>query len=277
MRRTAARTAATFLAALVIGGPLAGTAAAGTATIRCAVASPPPACALLDDLAATLAPVAPILGTDLASLVGTAQGFPSRSDSASGVPVAEVASVSNALLDELRSLPASVSGLLGAAALGDLTGTLDALVGALAAPSGGQTAAGTSNPTPANTAPSSSAPAAPRSSGTSSFGGSASTGGTSSSPSSAAVPDVPVGDPLLLAPLALPDFGFSQTLEPVDVGDLSPAPAADAAEVALADAVDAMAGGGRGAELAVVVVLSLLLIAGAGVAQLQAQRHTIPD
>lgn len=282
MRRTAAGTAATFFAALAIGGPLAGAGAAATPTLHCAVSSPPAACELLDDLAAQLAPVAPILGADLADLVGPAQGFAARSDSSSGVPTSEVTSVSAALLDELQALPAPIEGLLGAAVLGELTGTLEDLVGELSAPATEKEAAGTSKPTPAKTAPSSAPSTATRSGGTTSFGASASTGGSagtsstggsSSAPSSAAVPDVPVGDPLLLAPLALPDFGFSQTAEPVEVADLSPAPA----EVALADAVDAMTGGGPGAELAVVVVLSLLLVAGAGVAQLQAPRHTIPE
>src|SRR5688572_6199154 len=105
MRRTAAGTAVTLFAALAIGGPLAGAAAAGTATLRCAVSSPPAACALLDDLSAQLGPVAPILGADLASLVGDAQGYATRSDSSAGVPISEVTVGSSALLDALRSLP----------------------------------------------------------------------------------------------------------------------------------------------------------------------------
>ncbi len=274
MRRRTAATAALF-AALAIGGPLAGTAAAGPTTLRCAVAAPPAACAHLDDLAAGLAPVAPLLGSDLTALVAPAQGFAARSDQPAGVPTAEVVGVSAALRDQLGSLPPAVQGLVGATVLGDLTGTLDALIAELTAPgTPTQSASGTSKPTPAKTAPSTSAPAA-RSTDTSSFGSSASTSPASPAPSSDAVPDVPVGDPLTLAPLGLPDFGFDQTFEPAVEASIE-SPALERSE-ALKDAVDAMAGGGRGAELAVVVVLSLLLIAGAGVAHLQAQRHTIPD
>jgi hypothetical protein len=275
MRRTAAATAASLFAALAIGGPLAGTGAGASTTLSCAVASPPAACAHLDDLAAQLKPIAPILGTDLASLVTPAQGFAARSDAPGGVPTAEVVQVSSGLLDGLAALPDPVEALLGAVVLDELTGTLEALVHELSAPvTGEQQPAGASKPTPAKTAPAASSSAGPRSSDTSSFGGSASTSGSGGTTSSAAVPDVPVGDPLLLAPLALPDFGFSPTFEPVEVADL--APAVDEAEVALAEAADALSDQGSGAELAVVVVLSLLLIAGAGVAHLQAQRHTIP-
>ncbi len=281
MRRTAAATAATLFAALAIGGPFAGTGAAASATLHCAVASPPPACALLDDLAAQLAPVAPILGADLASLVTPAQGFAARSDSSSGVPTAEVLQVSTALRNQLGSLPGAIEALLGGTALGQLTGTLNALVGELTAPATGeQSTAGTSKPTPAKTAPATSSPAPRATSGSSSFGGSVSMGSTSSggaAPSSAAVPDVPVGDPLTLAPLALPDFGFTETFEPVEVAVSSPAPE-DPGEV-LAEAASALSGEGRKTELAVVAGLSILLLAGAGVAQLQAQsqRRVIPD
>ena len=89
--------------------------------------------------------------------------------------------------------------------------------------------------------------------------------------SSAAVPDVPVGDPLSLGPLALPDFGFDRSFEPA-----FSAPSAEAAEeAAFAEAIDELSGQSRTTELAVVAVLSLLLLAGAGVAQIQAKRHEI--
>jgi hypothetical protein len=274
MRRTTAATA-TFFAALAIGGPFTGTAAAGPATLHCAVASPPAACEHLDDLAGQLAPISGVLGPDLAELVTPAQGFAARSDQAAGVPIAEVVRVSTALNDRLGDLPRSVESLLGAALLGDLTGTLDALVADLTAPvSGSPSGAGTSEPTPAKTAPSTSSSSSARSSDTSSFGASGATGGgTGQAASGDAIPDVPVGDPLLLAPLAMPDFGFDQSFAPAVEASIDAA----AVESEMADAVEAMSGGARGAELAVVVVLSLLLIAGAGVAHLQAQRHTIPS
>jgi hypothetical protein len=274
MRRTTAATAAVF-AALAIGGPFVGAAAAGSATLHCAVASPPAACEHLEDLAHQLDPVAPIVGGELAELVTQAQGFAARSDQPAGVPIAEVVQVSTALSDQLGSLPSSIEALLGVARLGDLTGTLDALAAELMAPVfPSPSGAGTSAPTPAETAPSTSSSSAVRSSDTSSFGASAATSSSGGSASSDAVPEVPVGDPLLLAPLALPDFGFDQGFAPAVEASIDDA-AVDP-EV-LGDAVDAMSGDARGAELAVVVVLSLLLIAGAGVAHLQAQRHTIPS
>jgi hypothetical protein len=73
----------------------------------------------------------------------------------------------------------------------------------------------------------------------------------------------------------MPDFAFTEGATATESADLA-APL-DEAELALAEAADALPGDGRGAELGVVVVLSLLLIAGAGVAHLQAQRHTIPE
>jgi len=270
MRRTAAGFAVTLLAAVAIGGPLASGGHAATDTLRCATATPPSACALLDDLAAQVAPIATVLGAPLASLTGPAQELASRSDQPAGVPTAEVATISEALLGALGTLPGPVQVLVGQAKLTELTATLEALVDELTAPAGGQQAAETSQPTPATATTPAASSASPRTSDATSFGGVASTSGSSSSPSSAGVPDVPVGDPLTLAPLALPDFGFSQTMEPV-------AAPANEAELALAEAVDALPDQGRGAELAVVVVLSLLLIGAAGIAQLQQDRHTIPD
>ena len=60
--------------------------------------------------------------------------------------------------------------------------------------------------------------------------------------------------------------------------DVAVAPTPAAAEAAAYDEMmDALPDQGHGPELAVVVVLSLLLLAGAGVAQVQANRHQIPD
>ena len=281
MRRTAAGIATILLAAVAISGPLASVGQAGPATLQCGTGTPPAACGLLDQLAAQLTPVAPLLGAPLADLTASAQGFAARSDQPAGVPVAEVVTVSEALKEQLSVLPAGVEVLLGQARLTDLTSTLTALVASLSAPAtGGEQAASTSEPTPAKTSTGSSAtPAAPRSTSSGSLGGSASTASSSTSPSSATVPDVPVGDPLTLAPLGMPDFGFDQTFQPVTeplVTDASLSPAA-AQEAALADAVAALPHHDRRTELGVVVVLSLLLIAGAGIAQLQQTRHVIPD
>jgi hypothetical protein len=167
-----------------------------------------------------------------------------------------------------------VQTLVGATRLGDVTDTLHALVDVLTAPSvDNQQSSGGSTATPAK-ASSSTSPLAPvggaRSSGTSSLGSSATTGGSTSSDE---VPDVPVGDPLTLAPLALPDFGFDAAFEPVVTTDAA-APASENVELAALADLD---GDSRAAELAVVAILSVLLLAGAGVAQVQANRHEILD
>jgi hypothetical protein len=274
MRRTAAATAASLLAALALGGPLASGGAAAPTSVQCATATPSSACALLDDLAAQLDLIAPLVG-DLAPLAVPAQGLAAESDQPGGVPTAEVVSASQGLLAQLATLPEPVESLVGAAGLSGLTATLQALVAELAAPIAGeqQSTSGSSSATPAARSTSSAPLAASgsRSGATGSSSGSTSAG---SAPSGAAVPDVPVGDPLTLGPLALPDFGFDQSFEP----RLSAVPTAELAqEASFNDAMEDLTGGdGHGAGLAVVTVLSLLLLAGAGVAQLQANRHQIP-
>jgi hypothetical protein len=278
MRRTAAALAVTLAASVALGGPLAMTSQAeSTPTLHCATAAPPPACALLDDLAAALEPASPILGPALAPLTVPAAGFAARSDQSAGVPVAEVLTTAQALLAALDALPAPVAGLLGPAGLDSLTTPLEGLVAELTAPvSGGQQSAGTSKATPAKT---SAAPAAPRS--TSARTSTTSTSGSSkpSAPaptSSAKVPDVPVGDPLILAPLAMPDFEVANPALPVPA---APAPAsAEVAQVAAEQAaLDALGDSAAGAELAVVVALSILLLVGAGLAKVHQDRHVIPE
>ena len=81
MRRTVAGIAVILLSAVALTGPLASAGQAGPATLQCATGTPPPACALLDKLAAQLKPVATILAP-LSDAVGTAQGLAARSDSA---------------------------------------------------------------------------------------------------------------------------------------------------------------------------------------------------
>jgi hypothetical protein len=274
MRRIAAGTAVTLLSMVTIAGPLATVGHAGSSSLRCAVPAPPAACSLLDDLAAQLAPIAPLVAPAAPS-VAAAQGLAARSDQSGGVPTAEVVQVSQALLGQLAALPASVETLVGATRLGAVTGTLQSLVGQLTAPAPQQSSGG-SAATPARSSGTSGlGTVSSGRSDTSSFGGSASTSASSSSssPSSASVPDVPAGDPLTLSPLALPDFGFDQSFEPAVV-----APAAASTEdVALAEAIDELSDESRAPELVVVAVLSLLLLGGAGVAQLQANRRQILD
>jgi hypothetical protein len=272
MRRTIAGTAV-LVTALTIGAPMASASPAAPATLHCA-GSAAVECELLDDLAAQLGPITPLLGT-LAPVAAEAQDLATRSDSAAGVPTAEVVAVSSSLLDGLDALPAPVQALVGATRLGDVADTLQALVATLTAPpaESQQSSAG-SGATPAQAT--SSSTAAP-------FGGAraadaGSSGATTTSSGGAtsgdAVPAVPVGDPLALAPLALPDFGFDQAFVPAPVEVAAPS-AEDAQLAALTEAIDR--DGGRTAELAVAAVMSLLLLAGAGIAQLQANRHQIPD
>jgi hypothetical protein len=270
-RRLIAGTAVSLLAVLAIGGPMASAGRAGPSTLQCGAASPPPACALLDQLATQLGPIAPLLGAVLAPVTGEAQGLAGLSDQPAGVPTAQVLGVAQTLSDQLGALPEPLRTLVGTAQLAQVTDTLDALIATLTAPVAPQESASGSTATPAKTAPASSA--APvggtRSSGATSFGGAPAAGGA---PSSATVPDVPVGDPLALAPLALPDFGFDPAFSPSEGIDLV-VPSVETTRAAVAEQL----GGndGPGAELAVVAALSILLLAGAGIAQLQANRNQI--
>jgi hypothetical protein len=273
MRRTIAGTAAVLLTSLVIWGPLASPGGAAPSTLQCAGSSAP-ACALLDQFSAQLGPIAPLLGS-AAPLTSQAQDLAARSDTAAGVPTAQVVDVSDALLAQLGALPAPVQTLVGATRLGDVTHTLQALVAALTAPvaptqqsssgSGGATPARTS--TPAAVAPFGGARAAEASAAPAP----AATGGATSSDK---VPAVPVGDPLTLAPLALPEFGFDPSFAPAVTVDTDTAQTAHEARLA---AVEDSLGGDSRAELVVVAGLSVVLLAAAGVAQLEAKRHQIPD
>jgi hypothetical protein len=272
MRRTIAGTAAVLLTSLVSWGPLASPGGAAPSTLQCAGSSAP-ACALLDELSAQLAPIAPLLGS-AAPVASQAQDLAARSDTAAGVPTAQVVDVSDALLAQLGALPAPVQTLVGATRLGDVTHTLQSLVAALTAPvSPTQQSSSGSGATPART--SSPAAVAPfggaRAAEASAAPAPAATGGATSSDK---VPAVPVGDPLTLAPLALPEFGFDPSFAPAVTADTDTAQTAHEAELA---AVADSLGGDNRAELVVVVGLSVVLLAAAGVAQLEAKRHQIPD
>ncbi|MFL6205380.1 MAG: hypothetical protein ACJ739_08500 [Acidimicrobiales bacterium] len=274
MRRTIAGTAAVLLTSLVIGGPLASPGGAASATLHCAGGSAPSECALLDDLAAQLGPIAPLLGSAAPSATPAAD-LAARSDSPAGVPTAEVVGVSTSLLAQLGGLPAPVQALVGAPGLRALTGTLQGLVDGLAAPvgTGGQQSSSSSGATAARTSrPSVAVPTGgARSMEASGAQAPAAPGGATSNDK---VPAVPVGDPLALAPLALPEFGFDPAFAPAPSVEVAPAAAAEEAKLA---AVTDELGGNRWAELAVVAALSILLLAAAGVAQLQANRHQIAD
>jgi hypothetical protein len=285
MRRPATALAATLLAVVVVAGPWASVGhAAGSGSVECSGAATSPACPLLDQLAAQLAPVQPVLavaGPVTAQLGPALSGLASRADQPGGVPTAEAAAQAQALLDQLSVLPAPVRDLLAVGQLDGLVATLEALVAALAAPvTGDQTASDAGSPTPAATGGSSTRAAGPASPATPSLGGSVSASGGSATPatSSPPIPDVPVGDSLTFAPLALPDFGFSPTvgLEPPGA---SQAVIDDVQQALNATAFDlAVAGDGSGA--GVVIVVSLLLLAGAWAAKVHQARqahHTIPD
>ncbi len=284
MRRSAAALAATVLATLAVAGPLAATSHSAPATIQCGAGATSPECVLLDDLAAQLQPLAPVLslaGPTLSQLLPGVIGLAGQSDTAAGVPTADVAAQVDALLTQLGVLPEPVRDLLAAAQLDGLTTTLEALLAEVTAPVVGTKPAQTSKPTPAKTAKPApaSGPATATGSGAPTLGGSLSAPDGSGSPTvSPSIPDVPMGDSLTLGPLALPDFGFSSTIG-ADEGDdeLAAAPTeADAVPLELEQAA-ALPGDGNGTQVGVVVVLSLLLCGGAFAAQVRENRHTIPD
>lgn len=276
MRRTAAALATLALAAGLLTGPLASSGSARSSVIQCAGAPAAPACALLDDLVAQLGPLQPVLdmaGPLMAELTPSLQGLAARADQPSGVPAAEVATQAQALLDQLDALPAPMRDLLAVAALDGLVTTLEDLVAELTAPlAGDQGGAETSPPTPAPR--STTAPTSATSSGAPTLGGSFAPSAPAAS-SSPALPAVPLGDPLSLAPLALPTFESERTF-----GRAPFEPAAPAAppEVRLdAAAAARLPDGSSGADIVVVIVLSVLLLGAAAIVQAHQNRRTIPD
>jgi hypothetical protein len=285
MRRSAAALAAAALTTLVLTGPMAATVQSAPApAITCGAGATSTECQLLDQLAAQLAPLQPVLvlaGPVMAQVVPGAAGLAALSDQAGGVPVAQVTTQVQALLSQLDALPAPVRDLLSAAKLDGLVTTLEALLAEVTAPVTGVEGEQGAKPTPAETG---GAPApAPRSTATSSgaptLGGSLSGSGSglgASTTDSPAIPDVPVGDSLTFAPLALPSFGFDpQFVAPEEAA--APTAADDAALSMEQAAADALPDGGPGTQVGVVVVLSLLLIGGAFAAQAHQNRHVIPE
>lgn len=283
MRRAAAALATALLTTLALAGPLAAPVRSAPApAITCGADATSPECVLLDQVAAQLAPLQPILalaGPVMAELAPGVAGLAALADQAGGVPRAEVAEQVEGLLDQLDVLPAPVRQLLSAAKLDGLTTTLEALLAEVTKPLVAPTTGEASGPaTPATTDRSAPpAPAAATASGPPTLGGSlGGPGGVGSTTSSSAIPDVPVGDSLTFAPLALPNFGFSDT---VGLEEEASAPVeAERAPVSLEEAAAAsLPDGGSGTQVGVVIVVSLLLIGGAFAAQAQQNRHTIPD
>ena len=101
--------------------------------------------------------------------------------------------------------------------------------------------------------------------------------GTTSSPP---IPDVPLGDSLTFAPLALPNFGFSPTVGVDAATGASPATqeaAVDATNRAIDAAMVKIPSNGTGTGIGIVAALSVLLLGAALAAQVREARHTIPD
>ncbi len=288
MRRTAAALSATLLATVLLAGPLAATGQAGpSTTVSCAGASTAPECVLLDRLAAQLAPLQPVLalaGPVLAQIAPAAQGLAVQADQPGGVPASAVSAQAEALLAQLSLIPQPVRNLLSAAQLGGLTDTLEALVAELAPAAAGQQSGATAGkPTPATTGGSRGAPSGSTTGDLPSLGGSlsgADSGATLGGASSPAIPDIPVGDSLTLAPLALPDFGFGQDFD-VDASVLASPEAieeaAAVAEQAIGASVVDVSGDGTTTGLGIVAGLTVLLLGAALAAHVREQRHVIPD
>jgi hypothetical protein len=286
MRRAAAALATAVLVAVVLTGPMASLGhAEPSPSITCPGAAASPECQLLDQLAAQLAPLQPVLalaGPVTAQLAPALQGLAGRADQPGGVPASLASNQAQALLDQLSVLPAPVRDLLSAPQLGGVLTTLEDLVAELAEPVvGGPSAADASTPTPAATGGSTSGPSGPSSSDMPPLGGSVSASagaGATPATSSSAMPDVPVGDSLTFAPLALPDFGFSPT---VGLESSAPSPElVDEVQHAVNAAAIDLANPSHGVNVGVVLAASLLLLGAAFATQAhQARqaRHTIPD
>lgn len=274
MRRplTAIATAAVTAALLV--GPLASTGRAADATVRCSGSTPSAACPALQQAAASLAPLQPVLalaGPKLSSLMNGFQAMAAQASQPGGVSSTALKGQTQGLLGGLASLPKSVRDLLSPAKLDGLTGSLQALLAQLAAPTTDQSAAdaGTPTPTPAAIAASGSSPWQPVSSP--SRPATADQSGAAGAAGGPAIPPVPVGDRLVLGPLALPDFGFSQT-----VGSESAGPVAVDSERRVS--VDrALSSGDSGSALALAALASLVLLATFGVARTRERAHVLTD
>ncbi|MGK2949322.1 MAG: hypothetical protein ACSLFP_12150, partial [Acidimicrobiales bacterium] len=100
-------------------------------------------------------------------------------------------------------------------------------------------------------------------------------GGTTSS-----IPDVPVGSTLYLGSLAVPEFDLAGSdavdLPAQQTGAVIADEVVEQAQLA-SDAVDEALPDGGGGALAAVAAMSVLLVAGAGAAQLRQRRHVIAD
>lgn len=251
--RTRIALAGALLGTAVVLGPFAGTGhGAAPTVVRCPSPESAEVCDLLDEAAALLGPLQTVLapaGADLGVV-----NLPTLAARPEGVAASVVLDQVTSVRDQLGDLPEPLRSTPGVVQLAEV---LDDLVGTLTAPADDQVApASPERPTPASPTP---GPAGP----TTSFGGTASSSGTTATPvDSPAIPDVPVGDSLTLAPLALPDFGFDQDFEiPAAATELAAAaPVVDEAELAFQAAADRLQEGSSGPEVLVTVAAVVLLL-----------------
>lgn len=266
--RTRIALAGALLGTAAVVGPLATAAhGAGPAAVRCPSSVRAEVCDLLDQAAAQIQPLQVVLapaGADLGIV-----SLPSLAARPEGVPTAVVLSRVTSVRDQIADLPAPLQSTPG---LVQLVDSLDALVGALTAPVGDEVApASPERPTPAAPTP------APASRSTA-YGGTETSAASPSAPvDSPAIPDVPVGDSLTLAPLSLPDFGFDQGFdEPAPaVASATPATGAGTAELAYQTAADRLQQGSTGPEV-LVTVAAVVLLLGAAVALDARKRAPVP-
>ena len=270
--RTRIALAGALLSTVAVVGPLAAAGhGAGPGVVRCADPAEAAVCELLDRAAEQLEPLQAVLapaGADLGLV-----GLPALAARPEGVPTPEVLVQATSLRSQISSLPEPVRGAPGVV---DLAQSLDDLIAALAAPAGPIVApASPSRPVPAPR-PAPDAPQAARPPST--FGGTAT---SSSTPSSApvdrpAIPDVPVGDSLTFAPLALPDFGFDQGFEAAP-SELTSGVVDATTELAVPAAADHLPKGSRGPEVLVTVAAVVLLLAAAVALDARKRPPVLPD
>ena len=258
------------LMSLALVGPLASRAeAAPVEVVRCPSASSAVVCELLDQAVASLAPLQTVVapaGADLGLV--SLPGLAARPE---GVPAEVVLAQTTSLREQLAALPAPVR---GTPALEELARTLDALAAALVEPVAGPVSP--ASPTHPTSAP---APSAPRSAPAagSSFGGAASSSEASAPVDRPAVPGVPTGDSLTLAPLALPDFGFDQGFTAAPDALDAPAPSVRPAELALPTAADQLPEGSSATEVVATIAAVVLLVVAAVAVDLRKRTRTIPS
>lgn len=262
MRRTAAAIATAVLTATTLTPALAGAQVTEEVLpqVSCGTLGPP-VCDVVDQVLVLLAPLRPVLevaGPALGDLGAAANQLTAILEAGPDLPPEEVAEAVGALLDQLDLLLEVLRGV--GVDVAPLQGALGQLQQLALAPLG---------PTAGPSEPAAPAPAGPAAGPTqTSASASSPTGfsnplssGSTSSVSSPAVPEVPVGSTLQLGPLTLPQFSFGSTPAVTAEELVAEQAASELIAPAVAAAVAPAEEEGSGRATAIVIAMSLLMLA----------------